>query len=214
VGWNNGKRSVARRNASSLGSQKPMARSEGLVIEELGDELLIYDLDIKHAHCLTPTAARVWKSCDGETSRDELATSLSLDADEVARALDELDTCDLITQSPVLGGNEHTRRDFGFKVAKVGAATAALPMVLSIAAPAVAATQSQIEICEILGGGFLSGECGSCNQGGSPTFCCCCHVAPGVKFCAAGDDDCQERGPTHPLWDGTPVNCTENPGDD
>ena len=92
-------------------------------------------------------------------------------------------------------------------MAKVGAATAALPLVLSIAAPAVAATQSQIEICEILGGGFLSGQCGSCNNGGSPTICCCCHVAPGVKFCAAGDTGtggCQERGPTHPDWDGKP----------
>jgi hypothetical protein len=31
---------------------KPLARKEGLVIQELPDEVLVYDLDRDRAHCL------------------------------------------------------------------------------------------------------------------------------------------------------------------
>ena len=61
----NGRRSVARAAASSR-SKKPLARSEELVIEELGDELLVYDERTQRAHCLSATAARVWRACDGK----------------------------------------------------------------------------------------------------------------------------------------------------
>ena len=102
---------------------------------------------------------------------------LSVDADEVTRALDELDSCDLLAQTPVLGGNEHTRRDFGFKVAKVSAAAAALPMVLSIAAPAAAQTSSVIQFC-FTKAPEGTNNCNICNENtGNNTLCCCCHDA-------------------------------------
>ena len=40
---------------------KPRARTEGLVVTELPDELLVYDLERHRAHCLNPTAALVFK---------------------------------------------------------------------------------------------------------------------------------------------------------
>ena len=46
----------------------PTARQERLVIQELPDEVLIYDLDRDKAHCLNQTAAFVWKQCDGRTT--------------------------------------------------------------------------------------------------------------------------------------------------
>jgi hypothetical protein len=45
---------------------KPLARREKLVVQNLGDETLIYDLDENRAYCLNETAARVWQFCDGE----------------------------------------------------------------------------------------------------------------------------------------------------
>ncbi|PYS79821.1 MAG: hypothetical protein DMF70_12375, partial [Acidobacteria bacterium] len=55
---------------------KPLARKEGLVIQELPDEVLVYDLDRDRAHCLNETAAFVWQRCDGRTSTVEIARSL------------------------------------------------------------------------------------------------------------------------------------------
>ena len=45
----------------------PLARTEGLVVQDIEKEVLVFDLDRNKAHCLNPTAALVWQSCDGET---------------------------------------------------------------------------------------------------------------------------------------------------
>ena len=49
-------------------SQVPVARKENLVIQEMPEEVLVYDMDTNKAHCLNRTAAFVWKSCDGKNS--------------------------------------------------------------------------------------------------------------------------------------------------
>ena len=49
-------------------SNNPMARQNGLVVQEMPDEVLVYDLDTNKAHCLNQSAAFVWKSCDGSNS--------------------------------------------------------------------------------------------------------------------------------------------------
>ena len=46
----------------------PMARQNGLVVQEMPDEVLVYDLDSNKAHCLNQSAAFVWRSCDGDKS--------------------------------------------------------------------------------------------------------------------------------------------------
>jgi hypothetical protein len=43
-------------------------RTQRLIIDELPDEVLVYDLDRHKAHCLNQTAALVWKLCDGRTT--------------------------------------------------------------------------------------------------------------------------------------------------
>ena len=178
----------------------PLARSEGLVVEELGDEVLVYDLAVKHAHCLSPTAAAVWRRCDGRTPPQALAQALSVDAVEIARAIDELDRCDLLV-SPLVPGDGLSRRELGLKVTKVAAGAAALPLILSIAAPAAAATDSQEAICLAID---VSHGCGDCNDGstaGGP--CCCCQPGNGsAKTCAAGIVHCTELG-------GPGSKCTE-----
>ena len=45
--------------------QNPTARKNGSVMQEMPDEILIYDLDTNKAHCLNETSALVWKACNG-----------------------------------------------------------------------------------------------------------------------------------------------------
>ena len=202
----------------------PLARDKGLVIEELGDELLVYDLEIKHAHCLTPLAARVWRECNGKTRPDAIATTLGVTVSEVDQAIAELDRCDLLASyklsSPKSG---MTRRDLGLRVTKVAAAAATVPLILSIAAPAVAATASQEQFCFDLAPGGTN-NCDICNnagqeegggQGGANTLCCCCHqpTKPDVgslKLCAADAQQCCCQ--TGPLDYGPSHHCTEPGG--
>ncbi len=46
----------------------PLARKNELIIQELPEELLVYDLARHKAHCLNKTSAFIWKHCDGETT--------------------------------------------------------------------------------------------------------------------------------------------------
>jgi hypothetical protein len=48
-----------------------------LVINELTDEVLVYDLKRDKAHCLNQTAAAVWKLCDGQRTVAEIAALVS-----------------------------------------------------------------------------------------------------------------------------------------
>src|SRR5215208_2376908 len=49
-----------------------IARTEDQIVEELGDELLIYDERTDVAHCLTDVAAVVWRACAQGASLAEL----------------------------------------------------------------------------------------------------------------------------------------------
>jgi hypothetical protein len=171
VGWKNGKRSVARQDATSLGSHKPLARSEDLIVEELGDEVLVYDSNVDVAHCLSPDAARVWQQCDGETPIETLTAQVGLSAERVEDALDELQRCHLLEQAPRLAGDGHTRRELSLKVAKVGAAAAAVPLIVSVSAP-TPAQAGTIRFCAE----FSSGNCGQEGSSGcqGTVGCCCC----------------------------------------
>jgi hypothetical protein len=163
---------VAQQAATSLNSNKPLARSDDLIVEELGDEVLVYDTNSDTAHCLSPDAARVWRHCDGETSIEGLTAQVGLTAERVEDALAELDRCALLAVLPVAAG--HTRRDLGLKTVKVAAAAAAAPLIISVSAPtpAMAATRA---FCAQ----FSSGNCGMETSGGcSGSIGCCCCTPP------------------------------------
>ena len=55
----------------------PLARQSNLVIQELPDELLIYDLKINRAICLNSVSALVWQLCDGRNSVQEISRKIS-----------------------------------------------------------------------------------------------------------------------------------------
>jgi len=126
----------------------PHARKEGLVVEELPDELLVYDLDRNKAHCLNNTAALVWKHCDGGTPtadialilRDELNTPV--DEEVVWFSLGQLSRAHLL-QEPIQrpeGKPGLSRREL---IRKAGiAAAVAVPLVTTILAPTAFAALS------------------------------------------------------------------------
>jgi Coenzyme PQQ synthesis protein D (PqqD) len=58
---------------------RPIARQSQLQIQEVGDELIVYDRARDVAHCLNPTAAKVWRSCNGQNSIEDIARSLELE---------------------------------------------------------------------------------------------------------------------------------------
>ena len=52
----------------------PVRRSDGMIVKELADEVLVYDSTASKAFCLNKTSAIVWNACDGHTSVAEIAT--------------------------------------------------------------------------------------------------------------------------------------------
>lgn len=154
-------------------SQIPVARKEGLVVQESADEVLVYDMATNKAHCLNQTAASVWKACDGNKSVSQIAQifdnagSSAVNEDMVWLALDQLNECNLLEsrlQSAFAGSS---RRDV---IKKVGlAAVVALPIVASLAAPASALASTSCS-CAAPGDCLAQTGCPStvnCNGGGT-----------------------------------------------
>src|SRR5579862_353816 len=85
-----------------------LARSEELVVQELPDEVLVYDLKHHTAHCLNKTSAFVWNHCDGRTTPDQIARLMEQELrtkvsdDVIWFALNNLGKADLLREPVVL----------------------------------------------------------------------------------------------------------------
>jgi Coenzyme PQQ synthesis protein D (PqqD) len=129
----------------------PIARDEGLLIQELPDEVLVYDLESYRAHCLNRIAALVWRHCDGKTDvgriteilADELDSPVSEDV--VWFALRRLGRARLLQErvAPPDDVGKHSRREL---VRAFGLALL-LPAVTSIIAPTAASAQTCVGNC-------------------------------------------------------------------
>lgn len=123
-------------------SQVPVARKQGLVVQEMPEEVLIYDLDTNKAHCLNKTAAFVWKSCDGSHSVADITRSFAKDfgspveEDFVWLAIEQLNDKNLLSENVQTTLKGQNRREV---IKKIGfAAVVALPVVASLTAPSSA----------------------------------------------------------------------------
>src|SRR5690242_13178352 len=91
-----------------MAQQLPKARKDGLAMEQVEGELLVYDLDRDKAFCLNETAALVWKHCNGRRSAADIAKRLKSDTgapvDEkvVWYALDQLGRDQLLEKKAAL----------------------------------------------------------------------------------------------------------------
>jgi Coenzyme PQQ synthesis protein D (PqqD) len=123
----------------------PLARKQRLILKELPDELLVYDLDRNTAHCLNETAAAIWNLCDGRSTATEIAAKLAkqtgqpVDEDLVWLALDQLDRDQLLADKLLLPA-QMARISRRAAVKRIGAAALAVPLVYSITAPTAAQT--------------------------------------------------------------------------
>jgi hypothetical protein len=148
---------------------QPIARKASLIVQELPDEVLVYDQKTDKAHCLNATAAFVWKHADGKTSVREIArllkTQLKTPADEemVWLALDRLEKAKLLAEplNRPAGMALVSRREVGRRLGLVGILAVGLPLVTSIVAPNAAQAAS----CLAAGACCLTITPGSCCSG-------------------------------------------------
>lgn len=129
-------------------NNNPKSRQSNLVIQELKNEILIYDLDTNKAYCLNETSAAVWQMCDGENSVLVISKLLSrklnnsVSEDCVWLALDQL------KQENLLEEKENLKINFGGlnrrqMIRKVGLTTVVmLPVISSLVAPTAIMAQS------------------------------------------------------------------------
>jgi hypothetical protein len=123
----------------------PRARRDDLLVETVGEELLLYDQNSHTAHCLNPIAGCVWRHCDGEHDITELARLAGASEHLVADALQELHEKDLLAAEPQIMQSivpGVSRREAIVRAARYGAAAAAGSMIVSATAstPAMAAS--------------------------------------------------------------------------
>ena len=124
------------------------ARSEKLIVKQLGDDLVVYDELDDAAHELNAAAAAVWRRCDGETDVEtiagELEAELGLPADGevVSLAIAELSRAKLLEPVDDRAAPAVSRRQLVGRLGLTGAAVLLLPLVETIVAPTPAMAQS------------------------------------------------------------------------
>jgi len=126
--------------------KNPKSRLAGLLVEQVGDDTIVYDKERNEAHSLNRTAAEVWRYSDGTSSVPQLAAKLGADLDTetnetvVQYAIDELSRAHLLEGEVPEDEALMTRRDMVRRMSF--AAAIALPVVLSISAPTPAMAAS------------------------------------------------------------------------
>ena len=137
---------------SDQADSKPQARAEGLVVQELADELLVYDLETHESHCLNRTAALVWRRCDGQTDVREItrrvATELASPVDEQVTwyALKQLERRSLL-RAPLPQLSAQARISRRALIRRVGLTLVLIPAITSITAPTAYAAVSCTGAC-------------------------------------------------------------------
>jgi hypothetical protein len=178
----------------------PAARPDGLLIEQVGKETVVYDVEAKEAHCLKGLASVVFSHADGKTSAEDLAAVAEKELGEpitfanVQDAITQLEACALL-DTPLLVRDGLSRRQLVQKAGYIGAAaTVASPLITSVLTPATAlATDSSIPSgCSGCG---KNSDCASnhCCQNNAGKHCnqgCCVGKDNSCHFCNCVDNAC------------------------
>ena len=117
----------------------PIARQTGLVVQEMPDEVLVYDLESNKAHCLNHSAALVWWSCDGSKTVADIVSEFEREGrgkvteDFVWLAIDQLSSNGLLRDEIAPRFHGQSRRQV---LKTIGMASlVALPVIASLVAP-------------------------------------------------------------------------------
>src|SRR4051812_6427171 len=158
--------------------QLPPGRREGLIVEALDDELLVYDSERAKAHSLNRVAATVWELSDGERDVTAIAAAADVSEDDVWRALSQLEERRLLDgELPRrMSGPEYSRRQAVRRMGLIGASAAfAAPLVKSIAMPSAARAGGPVSCIP------ENGLCGSGETCDTTGFMPCCPTPPGLS---------------------------------
>ncbi len=156
---------------------RPKARKEGLLVRDLGDEVVVYEIASHRSHCLNRPAALVWRACDGRRTTAAIAAHVgralgaSPDEDVVRYALRRLGEAGLLDPAPTAAATL-TRRELACRVGRA----ALLPVVASLLVPRPAEAAS------------CAASCGVCDCTGQADFTSCSTdgaTCPG-NFCCKG----------------------------
>jgi Coenzyme PQQ synthesis protein D (PqqD) len=157
---------------------KPQAKLDNLVVQELSDEILIYNLQNNKAYSLNETTTLVWQNCDGIKDVSQIAQTLEKKLNQpipyelVWLALDSLKKEKLVDYEEV-NPSGLNRREI---IKRVGLATmVALPILASVVAPTAAYAQS----------GVPPMACFECTKK-DPAECVACGTLLGSCFNNAG----------------------------
>ncbi len=132
---------------------RPLARKEGIFVEYLTDQVILYDKANHKAHCLNAVVGSVWESCNGNTAVDEIAASVGQkfkipnEREVVLLALEELEAAGLMMPAPAAAAPSISRRDLTRKLAAAGVAAAFVPAIASVLAPTPAMAASASHDC-------------------------------------------------------------------
>lgn len=119
----------------------PVARQSDLHLEDVGDDLVIYDHRTQAAHSLNAAAAFVWAQCDGSRSAADIAAAarnagLPCTEATIAETFSQLRAKDLF-ESVATVARPATPR-ITRRVLTKAAVAALVPAIVSIATPAAA----------------------------------------------------------------------------
>jgi Coenzyme PQQ synthesis protein D (PqqD) len=170
-----------------MNNSYPQARTADLVIRELPDEVLVYDLKTHQAHCLNQLAALIWQHCDGKSTVAQIAQRIEveeltlLEEKNIWAALEQLSQNNLLVNSVKLPANVpgFSRRR---AIRRIGlGAAAALPFVVSVVAP----TAAQAATCPT-GGNNQPVGCPCTGNGRCLSNCCDTQAGGGAKCLTSG----------------------------
>ncbi|MCO6451286.1 MAG: PqqD family protein [Caldilineales bacterium] len=148
-----------------------------VAVQEIYDEVVVYDLKLHKAHSLNHTAALVWRWCDGKTSTaamtERLATHLNLSVEQAEPvlwlSLDRLQKAHLLDGEVTIPSTPVgiTRRQ---ALKWIGGA-ALLPVVYTLVAPTAAQAATNLPLGESC---TTSNECasGCCKKSGAGENTC------------------------------------------
>jgi hypothetical protein len=124
---------------------KPRARSSRLVMRDVGDELLVYDLERHKAYCLNRVARQVFRHCDGDTTIQDMAVRIGnalgmpVDEQSVRLGLLRLEKAHLL-ENPLEVTPRASRREALLTLGR--AAMVVAPLVTAISVPTSAQAAS------------------------------------------------------------------------
>lgn len=117
----------------------PIARKINVVVQEMPDEVLVFDMNSNKAHCLNASAAFVWKACNGQNSVADIAREFELTGtgsvteDFIWLAIDQLQENSLLENEMAPRFEGQSRRQV---IKKIGLASmVAVPVIASLVAP-------------------------------------------------------------------------------